>query len=197
MSPSDLPTADDAPGVPDTIQAGDLQAFERLFLAYVDPLARYVYTYVKSLEVAEELVHDVFLRLWLRLEENAEPIRSVKGYLYTAARYEALDHLRHQHVEDRHRVRAGQLALTFDTPAMAADAEQRLVAHELAAAIQRAVDDLPPRQREVIHLRWIRQFSHEEIAATLGIAVKTVAEHLRRATDHLRRTLPPSVKDPE
>ena len=73
--------------------------------------------------------------------------------------------------------------------ALAADPHQEFAANETAAAIQRAVETLPRRQREVLLLRWQRQASYDEIAQTLGISPKTVAIHVGRAIQHLREML--------
>ena len=165
--------------------AFDLPAFERLFHEHVSPLTRFVYSYVKVWDVAEDIVHDVFMQLWLR-QRKLEPVRDLAAYLYTIARYDALDYLRHAGVENRHRrahVHDGET--TFPPTA-----EHELLASEVTAALQRAVDSLPERQREVVLLRWERQASYQEIAAKLRISPKTVDAHLQRAFAQLRKILP-------
>jgi RNA polymerase sigma-70 factor (ECF subfamily) len=67
--------------------------------------------------------------------------------------------------------------------------DQELAARETAAAIERAVDALSRRQREVLLLRWHQQASYDEIAETLGISPKTVAIHVGRAIQRLRELL--------
>jgi RNA polymerase sigma-70 factor (ECF subfamily) len=73
--------------------------------------------------------------------------------------------------------------------AEAPDPQEELTSQETAAAIQRAVDSLPPRQREILQLRWQRQASYDKIAQALGISPKTVAVHISRALQHLREML--------
>ncbi len=70
-------------------------------------------------------------------------------------------------------------------PELADSAERALARRETTAALQRAVDELPGRQREVVLLRWRGQ-SYEEIAVLLGITPKTVSVHLTRAFHTLR-----------
>lgn len=176
------PDAGDAVDRHGSTVEGDLHAFEQLFKAHLNPLTRFVYSYVKSWEVAEDIVHDVFMQLWLRYR-NLEPVRDMAAYLYTIARYDALDYLRHQSIEARHRRKPAELALP-------AEAEQQVLANEVSATLHRAVDALPERQREVLLLRWERQASYEEIGAKLGISPKTVDAHLQRAFAHLRKILP-------
>lgn len=73
--------------------------------------------------------------------------------------------------------------------AQARDPDQELTDRETAAAIHQAVGTLPPRQRQVLLLRWQQQASYDEIAASLGISAKTVAVHLGRAIQRLREIL--------
>lgn len=163
----------------------DVATFERLFHEHLNPLTRFVYSYVKSWDVAEDLVHDVFLQLWLR-HRTLEPVRDFAAYLYTIARYDALDYLRHDGIEARHRA-----APTYQVDViLPASPEHELLASEVTAVLQRAVDSLPERQRDAVLLRWTRQASYQEIAATLGISPKTVDAHLQRAMARLRKILP-------
>lgn len=183
-----MPDFDDAPNLPESASSADTETFERLFAAYADPLCRFVYSYVDSWETAEDLVDDVFLRLWRQLRRG-ESVRDLKAYLFTTARNHAISHLRHRRVEARHRERE----LPRDELAAAAppSVEQHLAERELTAAIQRAVDLLPPRQREVVLFKWRRRATNEEIGQALGISPATVAEHFRRALQQLRAMLPP------
>ncbi len=178
-----------APDLPESLAPGDLDAFHRAFDAYLDPLRRFVYTYVVSWEIAEDLVNDAFLQLWRQLQ-SGEPVRALKAYLYTAARNRAISHLRHRRVEARHLRQYLQPHLRSVHGVLPPQAEREVLARELAATIQRAVDELPGRQREVVLLKWQGHMTHEEIGRTLGIASKTVAEHFRRAVEHLRTVLP-------
>lgn len=178
---------------PDSVIPGDAEAFERLFLAYFDPLCRFVRGYVESRETAQDLVEDVFLQVWLRLP-SLEQHRGLKAYLFTTARHHAISYLRRQQVELRHQRRLLVEEMGRDGPTLPTVADEQLAADELTAAVQRAVDALPPRQREVILLKWERQATREEIARALGIAPKTVAEHFRRALGQLRAAL---RRDPE
>lgn len=183
-----------SPNLPDSLAAGDIDAFHRAFDAYLDPLRRFVYTYVTSWEIAEELVNDAFLQLWRRLQEG-ESVRALKAYLYTAARNRAISHLRHRRVEVRHMQEYLQPHIRNARNVVLPEAERDVLARELAAVIQRAIDELPSRQREVVLLKWQRQATHEEIGQALGIAPKTVAEHFRRAVEYLRTVLPDLLID--
>ncbi len=163
---------------------GDERAFEHLFDAYSDRLCRYVYAFVRSWEDSENLVQDVFLRLW----DGRDALRTVdnlQAYLYAFARNRASDYLRRQAVRARHAA-----PLLAETPTtLAPEGEEWVATAEMAAAIRQALDTLPARQREVVELRWRRHLTYDEIAGELGLASKTVATHMSRAAEHLRKVL--------
>ena len=169
------------------IAAGDIDAFKGLFDAYFDKLYRYALRYLRSPEEAKDLVHDVFLQVW-RHRQRIGLERDLRTYLYVTTRHHALDHLKHRKVEERFvKKREGEAS---SETADVLDAERDLETRELAATIQRAIDTLPPRQREVLRLRWQEHLSYEEIGRTMGISPKTVAIHLSRGLQHLRKALP-------
>jgi RNA polymerase sigma-70 factor (ECF subfamily) len=138
--------------------------------------------------VAEELVHDVFLRMWEHrstLRECVDP----KRYLYTAVRNQALKHLAHEDVVRRsHEMvkRVGRVPGTGEEPVPADD---EIEARELAAAFEHAVDRLPPRCREAFTLYREKGKSYAEVADVMGISERTVETQLARAKRVLRREL--------
>ena len=166
------------------IAAGDTDAFRQLFDENFDRLYGFVYRYLPTGE-AEDLVQEVFLRVW-RCREALTGAMDLRGYLYVIARQRALDRLRHRTVEDRY-LRARSRP---DEPEVASsDPVTELEARELASEIQRAMDILPPRQLEVLRLRWHQHQSYQDIGLALGISPKTVAVHLSRAIAALRNSL--------
>ena len=169
--------------------AADAAAFRRIFELHFEELYRFVYRYVHLAEPAKDLVHDAFLLLWRQRTQVDLAGASAKSYLFTIARYRALDHLRRQRCEQQWQRRYADPLMSEAEPALAADPHQEFAASETAAAIRHAVDTLPPRQREVLLLRWQRQASYDEIAETLGISPKTVAVHVGRAIQRLRELL--------
>ncbi|HEX6816234.1 MAG TPA: RNA polymerase sigma-70 factor [Gemmatimonadaceae bacterium] len=170
------------------VRRGSEAAFYVVFRAHYVVLCRYAYRFVHSRAIAEELVSDVFLRIWTNRSRWAVH-GNVRAYLYSATRHVAIDYLRRERVERRsldHNARE----LRVSGAVSLGEADERLAAEELAAAMQRAVDELPPRPRQVFLLRWQRHLSNTEIAVALGIAVKTVEMHMTRALGALRHSLP-------
>ena len=69
-------------------------------------------------------------------------------------------------------------------------ADEKEQADEVQAAVQRALETLSPRQREIVLLRWRRQLTYEQIGAELGIAPGTASAHMQRAIAQLKALLP-------
>jgi RNA polymerase sigma-70 factor (ECF subfamily) len=180
---TDFGASDDGPDGPAAT------AFRQLFERHFAELYRFVYRYVQSAETAKDLVHEAFLRLWQQRDQIDLGGPVARSYLYTIARYQSLDHLRHRRVEQRWQRQYADPVMLEGAAILAADPHQEFAANEVAAAIRHAVDTLPRRQREVLLLRWQRQASYGEIAQTLGISPKTVAIHVGRAIQHLREML--------
>lgn len=177
------------------VHAEDDEArFDALFRTHYNPLRRYAYRYLQSWEEAEDTVHDVFVRLWVR--RNERPLASLddpSSYLSIAVRNRCLSRL--DYLAHEARWRADETGHHAATPSEPASPERVLARRELAATLQRALDRLTERQRETVLLRW-RGHSYEEIAAALGISAKTVSIHISRAFGALRELLAPLLSDP-
>ena len=170
------------------IHQGDARAFESLFLAYAGPLIAYARTIVHDTATAEELVQEVFLYLWAN-RTTLDVTTSVRAYLYTSARNRALNYRRHEQLEQE---TISRFDSTDEHPEMsqgAADTAASLSDAELGAAIERAIERLPRRTREVLRLRWYHHLTQSEIAETLGVSIKTVESQMRNAFHAMRREL--------
>jgi RNA polymerase sigma-70 factor (ECF subfamily) len=163
--------------------------FRQLFDTHAEALRRYARRIVRSREAAEDLVQEVFFRLW-RGWETVDAGPGIRAYLYVATRSRALNYLRHEDTEARARVLAFPRGMTGDEPALPPEGERKLEADDITRAIEQVLASMPPRQREVAALRLRHQLSAAEIAAKLGISPRTVEVHIARATKALREQLP-------
>jgi RNA polymerase sigma-70 factor (ECF subfamily) len=164
------------------IRQGDEDAFDAIFRAHYPPLVGVAERMLRSRAIAEEIVQDVMLELWRRRESL--PIEdSLRAYLFRATRNRALNHVRHGRVE-----REGQPHVAGAT-AEAPTAPSTLVEEEIDTALRAALGDLPDRCREVFELSRVHGLRYAEIAATLGISVKTVEAQMGKALRILRERL--------
>ena len=163
----------------------DSGVIEALFRAHYTRLCGFVDTYVRSPEVASDLVQDLFVHLWERCDAGDLPPLTT-AYLYTAARNRALKYLRHRRVVARWAEEAARAPVPTGQRA-----DERVRAREVAEAVRRAIDDLPERCREIFLLSRESQLSYAAIAKALDISVKTVETQMWRALKALRRSLAP------
>ena len=182
--PDEETPALDTAGIVSQIRAGNVSAFEALYKRYWLPLAQFAFRYVRSAEEAEEVVQDVFFRVWRqRLEWNV--VGSVENYLYLAVRNASLDRLERAAVARRWR---DQVA--HEPSGLPGDATDAAVLNgEIDAAIERALAELPAKRRTICLLRWANDMTYAQIADRLGISEKTVETQIARGLKFLREQL--------
>lgn len=166
------------------IQKGDEEAFERLFKAYYFDLSRFVWRYVESKAIAEELVQEVYANIW---ENRAQwnPTSSLKLYLYQSVKHQALDYLKHEKVRDK-----------YDPKWMAAKKENATLdfrdsrrEQQIREAIRREVEALPSRSKMTYKLHRYDGLTYKEIAEVMDVSVKTVESQMTRTLKRLRKRL--------
>jgi RNA polymerase sigma-70 factor (ECF subfamily) len=167
----------------------DPPTFRQLFDTHAEALRRYARRFVRSREAAEDLVQEVFFRLW-RGWDTVETGPGIRAYLYVATRSRALNYIRHENTEARAHLLAFPRGITADEPALPPDGDKKLEADDITRAIEQVLASMPPRQREVAALRLRHQRSTADIARQLGISPRTVEVHIGRATKALRERLP-------
>ena len=166
------------------IRMGDERALEVIFRAHYDTMCAVVRRIVFAPDVAEELVQDVFFKLWSKREQLAE-IDALRTYLYRAARNTALNHLRRQKLELAHEEREAAKGEPSTSEATGDSAS----AVELTEAVQEAIQRLPPRCREIFLMSRDGGLTYGQIASELGISIKTVETQMGRALKSLRLSL--------
>lgn len=160
------------------------QAFRGFYDLTYDRLFRIAYYYVRREEWAQEIVLDVFMRLWEQRKKLPE-INNIEDYCFILTRNASFNYLEK---ESKHTSQsAGQLS----EPATghADSPEDTLISEELFARYVKALDRLPERCREVfIRVREEKQ-SYAQVAGELGISVKTVDAQLQKALTRLKKML--------
>lgn len=176
------------------LAAGDPAAFAAVFESYYDALCAFAEGYAGSADEAEDVVTEVFARLWERRGQLAVRL-SLKTYLYSATRNQALNHRRREGSERRRRDGARLVGALPGQGVVGARVLEELHAAELRQAIDAAIQRLPERRRAVFVLHRRHGLSYGEIAEVLGISLKTVENHMGLALRDLRDQLAPSILD--
>jgi RNA polymerase sigma-70 factor, ECF subfamily len=172
----------------ESARAGDGVILEVLYSALYGKLCAFARSYVRCSDTAEELVQEVFVRLW-RQHSHGRSCSNPRAYLFTSVRNQALKHLAHERVV-RHAEEVAQRdgrCPGMSEPLAAADDE--LQATELAAAFRSAVDQLPGRCREAFRLHHHGAMSYVEIAAVMGTTARTAETQVVQARRVLRQVM--------
>jgi RNA polymerase sigma-70 factor (ECF subfamily) len=189
--PSDSPVRDRV--VLDGLVRGDVAVFTAVYTEYFDRLAVYVRGYVRDSAATEDVVQDVLTSLWHRRTHLVE-CRSLRAYLYGAARLAALKHLRDTEARERYLSAA---ASEVEGSTVAHDVDDAEIRRELRRrAVLAATDELPERCREVFLLRWRDGLAYGDIAAVMEISIKTVEMQMTIAVKRLRARLSDPGSDP-
>lgn len=133
-----------------------------------------------SVRDVEDVVQESYLRIWAT--RATRPITSARAFLFTVARNVALDLVRRHRNSPLDAVGdVGALAVVEERPGVV----ETVSADEKVRLLAKAIATLPPRSREIVMLCKLQGLTHREAAARLGIAEKTVDEHLLRGLKRL------------
>jgi RNA polymerase sigma-70 factor (ECF subfamily) len=158
---------------------GDEAAFGQLFQSYKDKLYSFIYHLSGSSATAEDVLQEVFLKIW-RDRSELTGIENFNAYLFRMAQNQAINVLRRQSRE------ALILAEIRRIAPEGIQGDEALYAKEVEAVLHKAINSLPARQRRVYQLSREDGLKYEEIAATLNISVSTVRNHMVQALKAIR-----------
>lgn len=158
-------------------------AFRNFYNMTYDRLFRIAYYYVKHEEWSQEIVLDVFLKLWEQRNSLPE-IKSIEDYCFILVKNASLNYLEKEN--RRNTVSSDRLP---EQEGESASPEEEVISEELFARYVKALDRLPERCREVfIRIREEKQ-SYAEVADALDISIKTVDAQLQKATIRLKEMI--------
>jgi RNA polymerase sigma-70 factor (ECF subfamily) len=166
----------------------DETAFKEFYKEQVFKLFQFAFAFIQNKELSEEIVNDVFLKLWQN-RSRLDAIANINVYLYvknTAANY--LRSLAAKRNIDLERIEVTHFYLSPDP-------EQVLITDELKKSIEQSIDQLPPRCKLIFKLVKEDGLSCTEVAEILGISYKTVSTQLTIALKKLENLLKPSLKE--
>ncbi len=165
------------------LEKGDQNSYKKLFEHYYPSLYNYVYKLSSNSYVSEDLVQNVLLRIWEK-KSSLKITSSLRNYLLRACHNEFLMYLRQQKKEydSIDELKWEALLEIHNTPE-----EDQTETDWLK--IERAIELLPKKCREVFKLSRLEQKKHKEIAEILGISTKTVEIHISKALRFLKANI--------
>jgi RNA polymerase sigma-70 factor, ECF subfamily len=179
-------------------QGGDQSAFARLVRRHKTPVYNFILRSVRSREVAEDLVQDVFVKVVQNAAEFKHEAR-FSTWAYTIARNVCIDHLRkaalrrHPSLDQAANNNSGEdgptLGERIADSHFGAAVDRVAIGTELGQRITRAVEELPPEQREVFLLREVANVPFKEIAEIVGVPENTTKSRMRYALERLQQAL--------
>ena len=153
----------------------DQQAYRELFTSLYSYLFQFAKTLVKAKEPAEEIISDVFIKVWEK-RKDLEKIDNLKLYLYVSTRNHAYNYLDKQ---KRSANTTNPLEdFQADFTSVYFDPEQLLITADMLTRIQKAIDQLPPKCKMIFKLAKEDGLKYREVAELLNISIKTVENQL-------------------
>lgn len=164
---------------------GDEKAFRFFFDKYYSDLCNFVNQYINNPEMAEELVQDIFVYLWEK-KSDISLHTSVKAYLFLASKNKCLNYLRNT----KSKIRLLE-KYQNENKAVQSTSDLFLESEELKEILDKSINSLPNRCREIFLLSRQSELSHKEIADKLNISPKSVENQIGIALKKLRNGLRP------
>lgn len=162
---------------------GSRDAFEALYLRYAPLVERFAGALVKDDSAADDIAQNVFLNLWNR-RSNLSRVPDFKAYLFTSTRNAVADWFRRY-------AKAPSLSLEDSGIAdlLGSDGSGDIARAEMLEAVNRCVERMPLKRREVFLLSRAKGLKNAEIASLMGLSEKAVEYHISRALADLRKIL--------
>jgi len=162
------------------LREGNPSALKKIYKLYYSRLFFFINAYTHNNEITEELLQDVFLKLWNN-RENIYSSQSIVNYIYTIARNHAIDHIR------KNRVKIFSIDIIQGKEYSEGNkGEEEVLYSEEEKRINKAINNLSPRKKEVFELHRVENFTYKEIAERLGISVSAVEKNISSAIKELR-----------
>ena len=164
--------------------SGDISTYESVYKTFFKPLYVYAYSILKDEIQAEEVVQNIFLKLWER-KEKIQIESSLKAYLYKSVYNDSLNYLKHLKVKSTYENHAIQVMKNTHS----ISASNQMMYKTLEVELRNALNALPEQCRTVFQLSRYEDLKYREIATHLSISEKTVENHMSKALKLLRLKL--------
>lgn len=160
---------------------------EELFKTYYSPLVKLVYRMLKDADVSEDIVQDVFIKVWNN-RHNLDENKSIKSYLYRSAINTSLNYIE----KNKRSIQITKIDSSLSSYS-SNQTEEKVNLKELEKKISIAIDTLPPKCKVIFVMSRYEELSYKEIAETLELSVKTVENQIGKALSIMRELLKGSL----
>lgn len=166
------------------VSAGDEKAFKDLFARYYEQLYHYIFGFIKSKQVTEELVMDVFLKIWLGRDLITQ-IEKFDAFLFRVAHNKSIDFLRSVARDPKFK------DLLWENIQLAnnVQSDSSILIQEYEIKLREAVSLLSPQRKKVYQLSREQDMTHDQIAAQLNLSKSTINNHIVEAQRFIRTYL--------
>lgn len=166
----------------------DMQAYHALYDLFFTNLHRFCYSFVKSSEAAEEIVSDVFIKLW-QIRNKLMEIANLKVYLYQIAKNFCLNYITRHFKNPVARLDEIDIeaVISLDNP------EELCISADIINTIQQTIKQLPPQCRLIFQMVKEDGMRYKEVADILHISVLTVRNQVAIAVKKIAEALPASI----
>jgi RNA polymerase sigma-70 factor (ECF subfamily) len=162
------------------VARGNEKAFRTLYDAYFNHLSAYIFKLCKSKAVTEEIVQEIFVKLWVNRALLTD-VAMLDAYIFTMCRNKTIDNLRRLAKETRL-----ISVLSAQIPEYNNNIDEKLNAAALQLLIEEALDQLSDQKKKIFHLSRHEGLSHDEIAEIMQLSKSTVKNHLSETLKHVR-----------
>jgi RNA polymerase sigma-70 factor (ECF subfamily) len=165
------------------LRRGEEWAYRELHACYAGPVKEFLASIIRNDEDARELVHDIFVDLWLN-REKVDPEKSIRGYLYVSAKNRAMNWFAHKKVREKYEAFCSWEDSDYTLPV-----DEGMIARETEALTQIALRGMSKRKQAIWRMSRDEGMSNQEIAKELNISISTVTHNLTDIKRHIREIL--------
>lgn len=162
------------------IKSGEKNAYQVLFERYAPRIYQFSFTYLKNQADAEELVQDVFLKIWEK-RENIDQSKNLKAFIFKVAVNTIYDFIRHKNIEN-----AFNDFVKLNSETGSNNTWHSVIYDDLFENLQKLVLQLPIQQQRIFKMSREEGLDNDEIAQKLNLSKRTVENHLYRALTFLK-----------
>lgn len=167
----------------ENMKKGDRFSFDIIFRKFYSPLVNYCNRFIDDNDVAEEIVQDFFVKIWLK-HSTLLITTSLEAYLYKGVLNHTLNYIKLQKIREKHLNFIG-----FNSEPDNNNPLEKLKEEDLKLRMEEALIELPERSRKTFEMKRYEGLKYHEIAEKLNISSKTVEKDFSKALAHLRNAL--------